>query len=381
MKTLLFILLSLLFISGCSTSSDDPEQDSRMIADDDDSSEDDDVTGDDDATGDDDDNDDDLPWESGWGIKILPDDFGFDTGCLDGEPNVIGDCIDGLLDTLNPMEEVTPIEEMEAIVEDIRNGVTQQLDDTLPISELVDTIYLLSGAAWLDEKDEIYVTLVGGDQFDDYRWEILLFEGRTGQFIVYLFLPHEKSPLPVVVNMHGHGSNLWEFRDWSGEEILEAGIGIAAINSLGIGWGEDEVTRLALTKGISFEILRAYEYFAVARYIKYRAQHGQKDVLSTIGGIGHSAGSNTIWFAHYIHPPLLQELVKGIVIDNSSSFYNETWKNDHWKWTNDMVPLLFPYSANMLWSEQEAMLIHREDYGYPYGVSDVIDFLIEYIFD
>jgi hypothetical protein len=185
-------------------------------------------------------------------------------------------------------------------------------------------------------------------------------------------LDASQEPLPVVLAVHGHGTEAGDFvYAWDGPDYTDGGYVLAAVDMRANGADdlEREVGWHLLLNGFTLQGLHIYEVLVAHKYLRTRL-----DLDTTrVGLLGQSAGSMksnalirvTDSFAAYVS-------------DNLSE-YTSDYTSGIPGIEEDTIPNLYPYTELINDFATATTPVLKVDYGYPDGTGPLLDFFDEHL--
>jgi len=203
---------------------------------------------------------------------------------------------------------------------------------------------------------------------------ILLTDPMIGTIRIMLLFPLNPppEPLPVILAVHGHGTEAGDFvYAWDGPDYADGGYVLAAVDMRAN--GGDDLERAVgwhlLLNGFSLQGLHIYEVLVAHKYLRTRL-----DLDTTrVGLLGQSAGSMksnalirvTDSFAAYVS-------------DNFSE-YTSDYTPGIPEIEEDTIPNLYPYTELINDFGTASTPVLKVDYGYPDGTGPLLEFFDEHL--
>ena len=240
------------------------------------------------------------------------------------------------------------------------------------VTEALRICFLLEG---LDARSLDAVIIEDHPETPTTRIEwILLTDPMIGTIRIMLLFPLDapQEPLPVVLAVHGHGTEAGDFvYAWDGPDYTDGGYVLAAVDMRANGGDEleREVGWHLLLNGFTLQGLHIYEILVAHKYLRTRL-----DLDTTrVGLLGQSAGSMksnalirvTDSFAAYVS-------------DNLSE-YTSDYTSGIPGIEEDTIPNLYPYTELINDFATATTPVLKVEYGYPDGTGPLLDFFDEHL--
>lgn len=202
-----------------------------------------------------------------------------------------------------------------------------------------------------------------------YRARRLVLEDPwVGDFGALLVLPEGPGPHPVVLALHGHGTEAVDFLDAYGAlDYIDAGFALLAVEHrmLYADEGETFVGRHLLQNGFTLAGLHVYETLRAHRYARWHPDLDPERVVL----LGHSAGAGKVDLLIR-----LSDTFAAAVTDNTIDVRGEDVEFFH----EGLLPALAPWQDLVNDFSTAPVPTLQTAYGYPEGPEPILDFLVEH---
>jgi hypothetical protein len=203
-----------------------------------------------------------------------------------------------------------------------------------------------------------------------YRSRRIVFEDPwVGDFGALLVLPDGPGPHPVVLAIHGHGTEARDFLDAYGAlDYIGSGFALLAIEQrmTYANQAETDVGLHLLRHGFSLGGLHTYEAFRAHRYIRWHEALDPDRVVL----LGHSAGAQKVDLMIRI-----SDSFAAAVTDNTLEITVEDMPWFH----AGFIPELAPWQDLLNDFSTAPVPTLKTGYGYPEGTAPIIDFMLDHV--
>ncbi len=290
---------------------------------------------------------------------LAPPELDLDA-CVDGAEQYYVDIVDGRI----------PLEEEE---------------DWFPSAdELADRVTEVLGLReWIDGIDDRPLVLTRRMQRTHETYveeEFLVSDPLVGTFELRFFRPFSDGPVPALIGMPGHPLSDDQTEDFlhehHGYTYLEHGYAVAVLGfrAYDSGRAEHDAGVSLLCAGSSLTAVKNYEVLLVHKYLRLLEEQGGVDGVGLIGHSGGSVAGNALIRQVF-------DRVDAYVTDLSSSYMNVQpcdSRNPRVECVIDeTMPALYRIHARINDFNNPTLTVPyvEQEYGYPDGPGEVLDFL------
>jgi len=223
--------------------------------------------------------------------------------------------------------------------------------------------FLLDG---LDARrlEVIHVREIPFRGYTEHRY--ILVDPWVGELFAVLLVPDtDGAPHPVIMTVHGHGQRADSPLDFMfGRTFAERGYAVFSMTYrvMNADRREREVTEALLLAGFSFETVRIYETLLGLKYLRAREDLGE------VGVLAHSGGASANNLAAWLGSPMA-----AYVYDLEPTYYGAMGD----RWTDEMVPDLFPYHPQINAIQGSGIPSLRVPYGFEDEFDEILGFMNE----
>lgn len=295
--------------------------------------------------------------------------FTSDPGCV----SPMSDCRDDYMEfPQRAAEFADPVseEDLQAWIDE--SFAEPRLQDPVPASEFAAVVVDALGIRFL--LDGIEQRPLEVRVFDDtidqgfHTLRLLFTDPWVGSFSGRLVLPEGDGPFPVILAMHGHGTEDVDWIDsWGAGDYIEAGFAMLAVNHrmMYADQGETDVGHALAREGFTLLGLHVYETLRAMQYLRWRDDLVRRDQVILMG---HSAGGNKTNLMVRITGSFA-----AAVSDNTTSILPEHEQYFH----EAFVPELAPWQDLVNDLSTALVPARRYGYGFPEGTAPVLTFMQE----
>lgn len=256
---------------------------------------------------------------------------------------------------------------------DIDAGAVPQVPGPLSPDDLaaaiVDGLNLAFLVDGLDERPLTVTTIGRAEASGQVEEHLLLEDPWVGTFEALLLTPPGPGPFPAVLAVHGHGDDIWIYRDeYHGGEYPARGLAILMLGMRVMGSGppamiENDVTKKMLVQGFPLMGMRVYESLLGFKLLRALPRID----AARVGLIGHSGGSSTGNLTVRLEPRL-----KGYVSDHQVAYAE--WTRPYPFYHCETAPALYPYSGLINDPGTSDVPILKVPYKYTDGMEGIFAF-------